>query len=382
MSDLTISTVTSDRDLLDFIKFPWMVYKDNPYWVPPLLSERKSFLNTEENPFFKHATVEFFLARRDGGIVGTISAFTNELYNEFHATNVAFFGFFEVLEDPEAAAQLLSTAVQWAKDAGHRSIIGPAQFSTNDEAGLLVDGFDDYPRMLMTYNPPRYLEYLEKAGFEKAMDLWAYAIDLKQFLSNTPDKLIRVVEKVKQRKNLTIRTLNMKDFNAEVDKVKVIYNRSWEKNWGFVPFTDPEIDVLAKNLKPLIDPKLVKIVEKEGEVVGFGLTLPDLNQPLHKAYPKPGTPEPLTLLKFLWNWKIRKTISWIRVWALGVLPEYRGTGVDALLYLETARAAARQGIRWAEASWILENNDMMNRAIQMIGGDIYKTYRVFEKKIV
>jgi GNAT superfamily N-acetyltransferase len=382
MSEVIISTVMSSRDLNDFITFPWEVYKDDPYWVPPLLSERKTFLNKDENPFFKHAKADFFLARRNGKIVGTIAAFTNELYNEFQDTNVGFFGFFEVLEDPEAAEVLLSTAVKWAKQTGHTSIIGPAQFSTNDEAGLLVDGFDDFPRMLMTYNPPRYLEYLEKAGFEKAMDLWAYAVDLDEFLGNLPDKLVRVVEKVKERKKLTIRTVNMREFNAEVDKVKVVYNRSWEKNWGFVPFTDPEIEVLAKNLKPLIDPRLVIIVEKEDELVGFGLTLPDLNQPLHKAYPRPGTPEPFTLLKFLWNWKIRKTITWIRVWALGVLPEYRGTGVDAMLYLETARAAARQGIRWVEASWILENNDMMNRAIQMIGGKVYKTYRLFEKQIV
>jgi GNAT superfamily N-acetyltransferase len=381
MSDLSISSVKNKSDLMKFITFPWVVYKDNPYWVPPLLSERKSFLNFDENPFFEHAKAEYFLAHRDGKLIGTISAFTNDHYNQFQDTNVGFFGFFEVLDVPEAAELLLSTAVDWAKAAGHSSIIGPAQFSTNDEAGLLVDGFNDHPRMLMTYNPPRYLEYIQNAGFQKAMDMWAYSLNVDELLSNLPPKLERVVEKVRIRKNFKIRTINMKDFDAEVERVKSIYNRSWERNWGFVPFTDPETEMLAKSLKPLIDPKLVMIVEKDDQPVGFVLALPDLNQPLHKAYPRPGVPEPLTLLKFFWNWKIRKTADWMRVWALGVLPEYQGTGVDAMLYLETSKAGARQGLKWIEASWILESNDKMNRSIQLMGGKRYKTYRMFEKQL-
>jgi GNAT superfamily N-acetyltransferase len=381
MSELNISSVRSDEELMDFIQFPWQVYRNNEYWVPPLLSERREFLDPERNPFFKHAQVEFLLARRGTQVVGTIAAFTNHAYNEFQGVNTGFFGFFEVLEDAEAAAALLRSAENWAKEAGHESILGPAQFSTNDEVGLLVDGFDDVPRVLMTYNPPRYLDYLETAGFQKAMDLWAYEITIEGFMQNIPPKLLRVVEKVKARRNLVVRKINMKDFDQEVERFKRVYNKSWERNWGFVPMNDEEIDHLASQLKQIIDPDLVLMVESEGEVVGVSLTLPDLNAPLRLAYPRPGVPELLTMLKLLWHWKVRRKIEWIRVFALGVLPEFRGQGIDAMMYLQTADNAARKGYRRAEMSWILENNDMMNRSIRLLGGEVYKTHRLYEKRL-
>ena len=381
MTDLTMSSVQTKDELFEFISFPWEVYKDNSYWVPPLISERKEFLDTEENPFFEHATAEYFIARRGDKVVGTIAALTNDKYNEFQKTNVGFFGFFEVLDDSEAAERLFSTAIDWARKAGHDSIIGPVQFSTNDEVGLLMDGFDDRPRILMTYNPPRYLEYYENAGLQKAMDLWAYKLTLGDFLANIPEKLVRVLDKVRKRKNFRIRTVNLKDFDAEVERIKKIYNKSWERNWGFVPMTDREFYKLAKDIKPLIDPEIMLVVEKDGEMVGFALSLPDLNQPLHLAYPKPGGLEQLTMLKLIWHWKLRKRVDWIRVPLLGVLPEHRGSGVDAMLYLETIKAAAKQGYKMAEGSWVLENNVMMNRAVRSIGGKVYKTYRMFEKKL-
>lgn len=381
MSDLSISKVNNETDLMSFISFPWKVYEKNHYWVPPLVSERKTFLNPEKNPFFQHATADYFIARRNGEIVGTIAAFTNDYYNEFQETNVGFFGFFEVLEDREAAEALLTTALDWARTAGHDSIIGPAQFSTNDEVGLLIDGFDDRPRVLMTYNPPYYLDYIEGAGYKKAMDLWAYSLDIRNYLANMPEKLVRVTEKVRQRKNFVVRKIRMKEFDQEVDRIKPIYNTSWEKNWGFVPMTDPEFARLAHDLKPLIDPEVVFLVEQEGRTIGFGLSLPDLCQPLRLAYPSPKTNETLTMVKLAWHWKVRRQVDWLRVFALGVLPEFRGTGVDALMYIETAKAAVKRGYKWAEMSWILENNDMMNRSIQMLGGEVYKTYRMFEKEV-
>jgi GNAT superfamily N-acetyltransferase len=382
MPELTITAVEAPEDILTFIHFPWQVYKDDRYWVPPLISERKSFLNAEKNPFFEHARAEYFLARRNDRVVGTIAAFTNELYNQYQETNVGFFGFFEVLEDPEAAEALLSTALDWVRKAGHDSIIGPAQFSTNDEVGLLIDGFDDLPRILMTYNPPRYQGYIEGAGFKKAMDLWAYALSVEEFQQHIPEKLIRVTEKVRQRKDLHIRKIDMRHFDQEVERFKKVYNQSWARNWGFVPLTDAEIDKMAEQLKPMLDPDIVVMVEKDdGEVIGVGLSLPDLNMPLHLAYPRPGTSETLTMLKLAWHWKVRKRVDWLRVFALGVLPEYRGLGVDALMYIETAKLAFKKGYRWAEMSWILENNEMMNRSIQMLGGKVYKTYRVYEKEV-
>jgi GNAT superfamily N-acetyltransferase len=246
---------------------------------------------------------------------------------------------------------------------------------------MLVDGFDGVPRVLMPYNPPRYMNYVEAAGYQKAMDLWSYKIELEDFMQNIPPKLLRVVDKVKERRNLRVRTINMKDFDQEVERFKRVYNSSWERNWGFVPLTDPEIERMAAELKPMLDPNIVLMVEREGEVIGVALALPDLCQPLHKAYPRPGTPEILSMLKLVWHWKIRGGIKWMRVYALGVMPEYRGLGVDALMYLEAAKNASRRGYTYAEGSWILENNEMMNRAVRLIGGEIYRTHRVYEKKL-
>lgn len=383
MSEVKITPVQNEAELLALIRFPWEVYRGDRYWVPPLISERRSFLDRGKNPFFQHSRAEYFLARRGDRIVGTIAAFTNDQYNQFQGVNTGFFGFFEVLEDPPAAAALLAAAEDWARKAGHRSILGPAQFSTNDECGLLVDGFDDTPRILMTYNPRRYKDYLEAAGYAKAMDLWAYELSLDVFGSaeGLPDKLIRVAEKVRQQGKFSVRRLDMKRFDQEVEAVKHVYNTSWERNWGFVPMTDPEFEHMGEQLKSILDPDLVVIVEREGKMVGFGLTLPDLNQPLHRAYPRPGTPELLTMLKLIWHWKVLKRMEWIRVFALGVLPEFRGQGVDALMYYETAKSAFRKGVRKCEMSWILENNMMMNRAIQFLGGKVYKTYRFYEKPL-
>ena len=381
MSELTITAVSSAAELMEFISFPWKVYKGNSYWVPPLISERKEFLDPGQNAFFEHARAKYFIARRGGESVGTIAAFTNEKYNEFQGVNLGFFGFFEVLEDPEAALSLLSAAEDWVREAGHDSILGPAQFSTNDEAFLLIDGFDDPPRALMTYNPPYYKDYIEAAGLKKAMDVWAYSISVPDFMQNVPEKLVRVAEKVRERFNLHIRPIRMKEFEAEVERFKVVYNSSWERNWGFVPMTDAEIDHLAAGLKPIIDPDLVLMVEVDGKVVGSSLSIPDMNQALLPAYPRPGKPEALTMVQLFWNWKVRRKVKWLRVVALGVLPQYRAKGVDALMYLETAKRAAPKGYKWAEMSWILETNEMMNRSIRMLGGEVYKTYRMFEKPV-
>lgn len=381
MDNLIVQPVENKKDLEEFITFPWSVYADDPYWVPPLIEERKEFLDPERNAFFEHAKASYFIARRGNKNVGTIAAFTNDRYNEFHEENKGWFGFFEVLEDPEAAAALLDKAASWARDAGHDSIVGPAQFSTNDELGLLVEGFGDSPRILMTYNPPRYSEYILAAGYEKAMDLLAYSLSLEGYEQRISEKLIRVVEKIRKRGQFHVRPVNLKRFDEEIEVVKRVYNKSWERNWGFVPFTDPEIEKLADNLKPILDPALSVIVEKDGEPVGFGLCLPDLNQPLRRAYPRASVPEMLTMLKLFWHWKIRRKVTWVRGFALGVMPELRGRGVDALMYLELVRGAIARGYEWAELSWTLEDNTMVNRAALLIGGERYKTYRMYEKQL-
>jgi len=381
MRPLVIKPVENLEERKAFLKFPWRVYQDNPYWVPPIYAERVHFTDPDENVSFEHIEAQLFMALRGDEIVGTIAAFTNHRHNEFQNENIAFFGFFEVLEDYQAAEALLRTAENWAKERGHNALRGPAQWTTNDECGLLVDGFDDLPRIMMTYNHPYYVEYVEKAGYKYARDLWAYEVGVDQFMKTIGDRLDKLTNRIMDRKDITIRKLNMKIFDEEVAKVKILYNNAWSKNWGFIPMTDAEFKQLAAALKGILDPDLVYLAEKDGKTVGFSITLPDLNQALHVANPKPTTPEWLAMVKMGWNWKVARKVTWVRVLVLGVIPEYRKLGIDALLYHKTALAASKKGINNAEMSWILDNNDSMNRPIIAMGGEVYKTYRFYEKAL-
>lgn len=378
---IEIERVETKKQLKEFIKVAWDVYKDDPYWVPWLYFERLEFFDKTKNPFFEHAEADYFIARREGKAVGSIAAILNHRHNEFHEENIAHFGVFEVMNDPEAAAALLETACNWARDEGTDKILGPANLSSNDEWGSLIEGFDSPPVVLLTYNPPYYLDFIEAAGFTKAMDLLAWNNNAAERLSPgaLPDKLIRIVNKVPDRYGLTVRTINMKDWDNEVEQIKKVYNSAWEKNWGFVPMTDAEIDHLAVNLKMIIDPEIVFVVEKDGEMVGFSLSLPDVNQVLHKIQPGPSViGSYIAAGRMLLN---KRKTNRLRVFALGVLEEYRAKGVDALMYYETAKAAAPRGYVWAEASWILENNEAMNRPIELFGSEVYKKFRVYEKTL-
>lgn len=381
MAETTISQVSNKSELEEFITFPWKVYAGDPNWVPPLISERKQFLDREKNPFFEHAEASFFLARRNGEVVGTIAAISNQLYNEIHEDRSGFFGFFEVLDEPETAAGLLNAAENWARKAGHDRILGPMQFSTNEEVGLLIDGFDDPPRILMTYNPPRYQEHIEGAGYKKEIDLLAYRLRVQELYENLPAKIRRVSEKVLKRWDLHVRAANMKELDKDVESVLEIYNAAWEPNWGAVRLTRAEIALIAKQIRPIMDPELMLGVERDGKPVGFGLALPDFHEPLRKAYPRPGVPEPLTLLKLLWHWKVRRNLRWVRAWGVGFLPEYQGQGLEAALFLKLIETGYRKGYEMAEASWILENNEKVNRSIELVGGEIYKTYRIYQKTL-
>lgn len=373
---LTIQECRTPSERWAFVTFPWRVYRGDPYWVPPLISERMAFFDPQRNPFYQHAEVALFMARRDGEPVGTIAALINHQHNDFHNERVGFFGAFEVLPDREAAHALLATARDWARERGMTALRGPATFSTNEECGLLIEGFNDPPRILMTYNPPYYRDFIEGFGFQKAMDLYAYELTVEAF--DWPEKLVRVVEKLKSRAKFRVRPGDIRRFREELDRIKKVYNSAWERNWGFVPLTDAEIEHMAAQLIRFVDPDLVFIAEVNDEPIGFSLTLPDLNQALHKAYPRPGVPEWWTLIKLLYYWKIRRVVDTIRVLAMGVVEEWRSLGVSALFYYETAKAALPKGYRRAEMSWILENNVMMNRDIQALGGRIYKIYRIYE----
>ncbi len=377
--DVRIEPVVTLAQLQEFIRFPWQVYAHDPYWVPPLYHERLQFLDKRRSPFFAHAEAAFFMAWRGETAVGTIAALINHRHNEFHNENVAHFGMFEVVEDAQTAVALLNAACSWARQRGADKIIGPMNLSTNDECGLLVDGFDSPPVVMMTYNPPYYADLITAAGFTKAMDLWAWWADIYEVTHHLPEKLLHVVSKVRDRYGLRVRNLDLNRWDEEVALVKRIYNNAWAKNWGFVPMTEAEFDRLAHTLRPILDPALTFAVEKDDETVAFALSLPDVNQPLHRFHPGPNQVGSLAASAYVWLNRYR--VAGLRVLVLGVVEPYRGRGIDALLYYETALAAARRGYKWAEASWILENNDMMNRALAMMGGKVYKTYRIYERPL-
>ncbi len=385
-ASLEIRPVQTPAEKKAFIELPWKIYRDDPNWVPPLLSMAHEIIDTAKHPFYEFARLALFNAWRGDRLVGRIGAIDNPRHNETHTDQVGFFGFFEAENDPEAAHALFDAAADWLRAHGKGAMRGPANPSVNDEYGLLVDGFDSPPVVMMTYNPSYYVNLVEGYGFQKAMDLWAWYVPTAIFggtkADQLPEKLVRVSNAVRKRYGYTVRNLNMKDWDNEIAKIKAVYRSAWEKNWGAIALTDHEFEHTANGLKQMADPDLVFIVEdKDGAVVGMSVSLPNLNQALLRAYPRPGTPEFVTLLKMLWHWKVRPCINSVRVVLLGVLEPYRGRGIDALLIHETAQTALKKGYTWGEMSWILENNDMMNRGIEMMQAHVYKTYRIYQKAL-
>lgn len=372
MSILTIRPVTSAADELRFIKAQWLFYEGNPYWVPPLLMDRKKLIDRRKNPFYKHARMELFLAEREGKVVGRIGAIINDNHNSEHKENIGFFGFFESVNEQPVADALFDAAAAWLKTQGVTAMRGPASPSVNDEYGLLVEGFDRAPTVLMPYNPPYYAALIEGYGLQKVKDLYAYEVNSKTVFS---DKLKRVAKIVREREGLVVRTLNMKDFANEVRTIRELYARGWERNWGEVPMTDEEFDYVAGDLKAIVDPKIVIIAEVKGKPVGFALSLPDINQVLiknRKGWLVPGA------LRLLFQ---KKRINEVRIVILGVIPEYLNSGIGGLLFYETGVRCTEHGYPVGEASWILEDNVMMNRGAQLMSGVLTKRYRLYQRPL-
>ena len=372
MPDIRIEKVIGGKQLNRFLKFPWSVYKGNPNWVPPLLIERKQFFNPAKNPFFDHALVEHFLANRDGKVAGRISAIINSRHNEFHNDKIGFFGFFESINDFGVASRLFDAAAEFLRVRGMDTMRGPCNFSTNDEIGFLVKGYDSPATIMNTYTPEYYLELAERYGMKKAMDLYGYYLDDTMPIA---ERVVKVAEKVQHREDLVIRKLNLKKLREEVEKVKYIYNKAWEKNWGFVPLTDEEIDHMADDLKMIIDPNIAFFAEVKGNPIGFSLSLPNMNEILIKL---DGRLLPTGIFKLLYYMKIHRIVKGVRTLIMGLIPEYRGRGIDNLLYLETIRQGPLHGYHWSEMGWILETNFKMNRAIEALGGRLHKVYRIYE----
>ncbi len=372
MSDIWIKKVKIPKDLKKFLKFPWKIYKDNPNWVPHLLFERKQFFNPRKNPFFEHAEVEHYLSYKEGDLVGRISAIVNHRHNEFHQDKVGFFGFFEAVDDLSVSKALFDSAADYLRAKGMDTMRGPCNFSTNDEIGFLVKGHDSPPTIMNTYTPKYYLGLAERYGMKKAMDLYGYYMDETM---KVPERILRIRDRIIKREKVVIRKMNMKNLRNEVEKVKYIYNKAWEKNWGFIPLTDTEIDHMAEDLKLTVDPNIAFFAEVDGNPVGFSLSLPNINEILIKLN---GRLFPFGIFRLIYNLKIRRTIKGVRTIIMGVVPEYRKRGIDNLFYLATIEEGLKRGYKYSEMGWILETNFQMNSAIANLGGKLWKIYRLYD----
>ena len=372
---VAVRPVRAAADLKKFIAFPYKLHRRDPHWVPPLRMDVRKMLSRKKNPFFQHAEAEYFLAERGNGsgktVVGRIAAIHNHAHNEEHDDAVGFFGFFDTINDQAVADALFEAASAWLKPRGLEVMRGPASFSTNDECGLLVDGFSTPPAILTPYTPRHYPEMVERAGFTKAKDLLLF----QSVQDQLPERLVRGAKLIAERRKITLRSINMKRFDEEVDLIKQVYNAAWERNWGFVPMTDAEIDHMAKDMKPVMVPELIVFAEHEGKTIGFAAAIPDLNVAL-KSNPSgrlfPG------ILKILW--KSRK-INRIRILLLGLLDEHRRSGADALMYHWIWEKGRALGYGWAEGGWILEDNTAMKNGLTRIGFEAYKTLRLYDRPL-
>jgi len=372
-----IRSVRSRRELDTFIKLPWRLYRNERNWVAPLLMDLKKRLDRDKNPFFKHAQANYFLAYRDGRVVGRVSAHIDDNLNSFQNNAWGLFGWFECEDDPEAARALLVAAEVWLRERGRDRMVGPMDFTTNDEAGLLIEGHEHPPIILCPWHHPYYQRLLEQdVGLQKAMDLYMWRLWVTERDKVHP-AIWEMADRLESEHGIVCRNFRKKDLEAEVGRFLEVYNAAWERNWGFVPLTEEEVRHYASELKPVLDENWAMVAEHRdtGEVVGAALTLPDYNQVLAKLNGR--------LLPFGWLTALRerKKIDAVRVFALGVKPAYQHTGVAARFYQMHFDAAERTPQKGGEMGWILEVNKPMNRAMEGMGGKIKRRYRVYERML-
>ena len=380
---IKIRKVESRKDKLRFIRLPWDLYENEKNWVPPLEMDRMRLIDEAKNPFYKHATSQLFLAENERGkVVGRIAAIVNRRHNELYRDKVGFIGFFDSIQDEHVADALFTAAEDFLRSHGMKQVRGPISPSINDEVGLLVEGFEYPPAVMMPYHPSYYKKLWEDADYKKVQDLLAWRIAETKSLS---PKLERVTNILRERSKVRIRQLDMKRYDEEVNLIRDLYSRGWEENWGAVPLDADEITMLATELKQIIDPDFVLFAEApdangEMQTIGFSLCIPDINQAFlaGKQIPKGAMNLPTAISNLMTK---KKAIDTLRIVLLGVMPEYRGRAVDALLYRLIMERAKQKGIKYGEASWVLEDNAMMTRAAQVMNGEPYKRYRVFEKPL-
>jgi GNAT superfamily N-acetyltransferase len=369
-----ISSVSGGRDLKAFIDFPFRLHANHPLWIPPLKLERRLFLSRRMNAYFSHGEAEYFLARRDGRVVGRVSAQVNHAFNDYQKKNWGWFGFLEFEDDQEVLQALLDAAQAWLRECGKERMVGPASFAMNDESGVLIEGFELRPMILQPWNPPYYQQRLEQAGMAKAMDLLMWNLEVADREKVLP-VIFELAEKVQSEHGIRVRPMRRRQLRKDMDAFAEVYNSAWSKNWDFVPYSKKDLDAYAQELQLVFDKHWFFIAEREdtGEVVGMAITVPDVNQVLEKMKGR--------LLPLGWWHFLRKgrTIDRVRVGFLGVKPEYQHTGVAAKLYVEHFNAAAVRPQKGGEMGWILETNTAMNRGMEAMGGRIVKRYRVYER---
>ncbi|MGA7395957.1 MAG: hypothetical protein WBW62_00770 [Solirubrobacterales bacterium] len=378
MSDLVVRKVENKRDLKKFVKVPFTVHKDHAAWVPPLILDRMQFLNRDKNPYFDHAEVEMWIAERDGVPIGRISAQIDQNWDDFRGGKDGQFGFFETIDDAEVANALLDTGCEWLAGKGRERVYGPMDFTTNDEIGIQIEGFDIKPVLLENCHQPYFQTLVEGNGFTKAMDLLMWHLEMGKLAKGLEfhPAIMDAAQASLDEHGITIRGMRRSDMGSEISKFHEVYNEAWSDNWGFVPMTSEEIEFHAATLKLVIDEDWAMIAEKEdGEVVGAALTLPDFNQVLSKM---DGRIMPAGWYHYLTK---RKKIDVVRILALGVKKAYQHTGVAAALYVKHIQTCRPDGVMTGEAGWILETNEPMNRALEGMGGVVNKKFRIYEKSL-
>jgi GNAT superfamily N-acetyltransferase len=369
---ITIKEVSTNSDIKKFIDFAHSLYQGDKNYVPELYLAQREMFDTKKFPFYDYGTVKSFLAYKEDKIVGRISAIVNDRYNEFHSSNIGFFGFLEFIEDKQVLNALIDAARKHLSSHNYDYLMGPTNFTTNETSGFLIDGFHEPPKIMMPYNKSYYDKMLHEAGLEKEMDMFAYMIDTQK-VSDKSIKLSKMLEERLAKNGIIIRNISLKSFKDEVAKLKKVYNAAWENNWGFVPFTEREFQHVADGLKMVAVEEFAYMAEHDGKPIGFSISLPDINE-VTKSFKK-GRLLPFNIIKLLLN---RKKTSYVRIMATGIVEEYRRKGIEAIFFAKNILEARKRNLKGGEASWILESNEEMVLSAEKLNGDKYKTYRLYK----
>jgi hypothetical protein len=373
--NVEVGAVKSRRDRREFIELPFRLHATSEQWIPPIRLERMAFHSRKLNAYFKHATAQEFLARRGDRVVGRISAQIDDAYDAEHGSGTGMFGFLELEDDPEVATALLDAARGWLAQRGRSHMIGPMDYTMNDECGVLIEGFDREPMIKQAWHPPYYQQRMEEAGLKKAIDLYMWALDISDREKILPI-IFELAEQAVSKHGIELRHLRRRDLSKNIKGVfGEVYNTAWKRNWGFVPYSDSDLKHYAEELQLVYDRNWFMSAEKDGETIGIAITVPDVNQLLKVMN---GRIFPFGWFTFLF--RRSKHIDRVRVGFLGVKPEYQHTGTAALFYVEHFDRATTLPQKWGEMGWILETNRAMNRGMEAMGGRIVKRFRVYESR--